>query len=236
MMKNGKKQYKNFTLIELLVVIAIIAILAAILLPALNSAKAKALSANCLSTLKQTGLEVELYANNFGDYIPIKPPASAGLDNNNTWAMTLQRSNHSTKRPWSKAAYTKFSCPAAERFEPLSYTTYYQQTYGISLWLTGRWEESTYILRGKIGVDKNSVWLPRKQPSNTLLLGDSYHVSYKIQWSMLHRNECNLVLRHQNRANGLMLDGHAASLNLGALKQDCKGNSVLSPTGTLINL
>ena len=105
MMKNGKKQYKNFTLIELLVVIAIIAILAAILLPALNSAKAKALSANCLSTLKQTGLEVELYANNFGDYIPIKPPASAGLDNNNTWAMTLQRSNHSTKRPWSKAAF-----------------------------------------------------------------------------------------------------------------------------------
>ncbi len=229
------KRYGNFTLIELLVVIAIIAILAAILLPALNSARAKALSVNCLSNLKQTGLEMELYANNFNDYIPIKPPVSAGVGNNNTWAMTLQKSNHANEGVWSKGAYAKFSCPAAERFEPLSYTTYFQQTFGISLWLSGRWEESTYLLRGKIGVNNSNIWLPRKQPSNTLLLGDSWHVAYKVQWSMLHRNVCNLILRHQNRTNALMLDGHAASLNLGALKQDCKGNSVLSLTGTLIN-
>lgn len=70
---------RGFTLIELLVVIAIIALLAAILFPVFAQAREKARAASCLSNLKQMGLGLLQYSQDYDEWMP---PAWIGYSSN----------------------------------------------------------------------------------------------------------------------------------------------------------
>jgi prepilin-type N-terminal cleavage/methylation domain-containing protein len=81
------KQRLAFTLIELLVVIAIIAILAAMLLPALGKAKAKAQGIKCVNQLRQYGLAATLYSDDNDN--KILPPLYGDANGSYGWYTTI---------------------------------------------------------------------------------------------------------------------------------------------------
>ena len=195
----------DFTLIELLVVIAIIAILAAILLPALNSARERGRSASCISTLKQLGTATLMYADNNDDY----PPNA------------LLYCYDKAKERWHHLIAPYFGedknfetippqilwCPSV--MDPAQRpSNYWDTNYGMN-WLFG----STYM---KDAGESPVKLLQVKSPSGVVLMGDwakkNNHLITAYDFTMSESRR-ELVLRHNKQANMVFVDGHCGVLN-----------------------
>ncbi len=117
-MKDKRIASKAFTLVELLVVIAVIAILAALLLPVLSRAKAKAQRTTCMNNLRQINMGVRMYSDDSRDATPSPGSTASPTNYGNLYSDYKQLMKHYVGANGESSSKDKiFICPA-DRFYP----------------------------------------------------------------------------------------------------------------------
>lgn len=145
---------RGFTLIELLVVVSIIAILMAILMPALNRARASAQAVYCLSNLKQWGITTRMYIADSNGYFwphqnisPIAPTDTIPWNHYDNYARSMYLSELGRSKWFLGQAIN--GCPSkVQEIEHSSYT-YRHWSYGLNYNLSNPSMNTTVCIPAK---------------------------------------------------------------------------------------
>ncbi len=238
-----RKPVSGFTLIELLVVIAIIAILAAILFPVFSRARENARRASCLSNMKQIGLGVAMYTQDYDEtlvsYRYISPTGTVIIG----WTEALQ--------PYVKSRQM-FVCPSAKKVSGCASNgndpTYYPVTTPTTASKPsfGSYGYNYYYLGADGGTSPNRFLVDYKlaaveRPTETVLanevtgvwgVGPSYPPAL---WAAPRTGACEAsittfrqqnALWHFDGTNVIFVDGHAKFMKYTQLG-DSDGNGTL---------
>ncbi len=200
---------QGFTLIELLVVIAIIAILAAILFPVFARARENARRSSCQSNLKQIGLGIMQYTQDYDELYPQHVfnynnyPGPTGPDGQTTWDMMVQ--------PYIKSSQI-FVCPSdsSTATNDMSgvpgYSSTARRSYSMSSY-------TSYRSLADFNAPTLTVLVAERDQTN--LAQWNYFRDIVGQYQMCGNNNAANPARHLGTTNILYADGHVKALPMG---------------------
>ena len=218
---SSRRVKHSFTLIELLVVIAIIAILAAILMPALSSARERAKTSGCNNNLKQFGTWCHMYADNYNGvmFSAQNPSRGFGLTTRERWTrIDCNPFYFGVKVPWDTFCKTAL-CPAdTSPYDGGTENYPVKTSYGYS--------GSTTANDRKRGIANQHI-AKIKRPGAVCMMADTARTeaevaaggaaSYSITWDSSYRkylySDTLLAenrVRHGAKPNILYVDSHVA--------------------------